>query len=135
METIKKIRSLSALGTIAMLACLGVFASGSLASATTSGQGTELEFAGDTAEYAGGQVAVPVECVGEPDAFCSGTLALSWHGKRSVSTFSVQGNHAETVLVPLPISGRARRVQVAAVATTSQPLGPAITRKAVLHLG
>jgi hypothetical protein len=117
---------------IAVLACLALWAGAATASPAT---GTELEFAGDTAELSAGQIAVPVECVGDSTAFCSGTLALSWHGKRSVSAFSVQGGHDETVIVPLPNKGLDRRARVAAVATTSQPLGSPVTRKAVLHLG
>lgn len=116
---------------LAVLACLALTA-GTAAASTT---GMELEFSGDTAELAAGQVAVPVECFGESTGFCSGTVALSFNGKRSVSTFSVQGGHAETVVVPLPVQARNRPAKVAAVATTSQPLGPAVTRKAVLHLG
>ena|ERR1700759_4444166 len=133
-KRIKKIRSLS-LGVLAAVACLAAFSAGSVAAAPISAPGMELEFAGDTAGYAGGQAAVAVECIGEPTGFCSGTLALTWHGKRSVSTFAVQGGHAETVFVPLAIEGRGRRAKVSAVATTSQPLGPVVTRKAVLHLG
>jgi hypothetical protein len=94
--------------------------------------GAELEFAGDTAEYAAGEVGVPVECVGGPTGFCSGTLTISSRGKKSTSTFSVQGGSRETVSVPLPAPGRP--TQVAAPATTTQPLGRAITRKAILHL-
>jgi hypothetical protein len=118
--------------TIALLACLALWAG---TAAAVPGTGTELEFAGDTAELAAGQIAVPVECVGESTTFCSGTLTLSWHGKRSVSAFSVEGGHDETVIVPLPNKGVDRRARVAAVATTSQPLGSAVTHKAVLHLG
>jgi hypothetical protein len=118
--------------TIALLACLALWAGTAAAAPAT---GMELEFAGDTAELSADQIAVPVECVGESTGFCSGTLSLSWHGKRSVSAFSVQGGYDETVIVPLPIKGLDGRARIAAVATTSQPLGPAVTRKAVLHLG
>jgi hypothetical protein len=117
---------------IAVIACLGVAVGAAAASPTT---GMELEFAGDTAELSAGQVAIPMECIGEPTGFCSGTLAISFHGRRSVSTFSVQGGHGETVVVPLPGEADNRRFKVSAVATTSQSLGPAVTRKAVLHLG
>lgn len=122
---------------VAVLGALAVLVAGILSVGTAGGAtfaGTELEFAGDTAGYAAGQVAVPVECVGGPTGFCSGTLAVTVRGKRSVSSFSVQGGSRETVLVPLPAAGGARPSKVAAVATTTQPLGPAITRRALLHL-
>ena len=118
------------LGTLAVLVA-GILSVGTAGGATFAG--AELEFAGDTAEYAAGQVAVPVECVGGPTGFCSGTLSVTARGKRSVSTFSIQGGSHDTVTVPLP-EGRGQPTKVAAVATTTQPLGPAITRKALLHL-
>lgn len=96
--------------------------------------GAELEFAGDTAGYTAGQVEVPVECVGRSTGFCSGSLSLSWRGKKSVSTFSVQGGSRDTVLVSPAPAGGARPAKIAAVATTIQPLGPVVTRKAILHL-
>jgi hypothetical protein len=96
--------------------------------------GAELEFAGDTAAYEAGEVAVPVECVGGPTGFCSGALTLSSRGRKATSTFSVQGGSHETVLVPLPATGGGRPTKVAVTATTTQPLGPAVTRKAILHL-
>lgn len=127
----KKNRTLSALAVIAVLGCLAL--SATPAAAFTAG-GMELEFAGDTAVNAAGQAAVPVECIGEPTGFCSGTLTVSWQGERSVSTFSVRGSSAETVFVPLPPQFPARRSKLAAVATTSSSLGPPVTRKAILHL-
>jgi hypothetical protein len=66
--------------------------------------------------------------------FCSGTLSLSGRGRKAVSTFSVQGGSRETVLVPLPAAGGGRPTKLAATATTTQPLGAPITRKAILHL-
>jgi hypothetical protein len=125
----KRLRTLPALAVLAVLACLA-FAAGTGVAAPTGA--AELEFAADTAEAAAGQVAVPVECIGEPAGLCSGTLALSWHGKRAVSTFSVLGGSRDTVLVPLAAGPRAR---LSAVATTSQSLGPAVVRKAILHVG
>src|ERR1700742_4049432 len=111
MSRTKQIRALSALGTIAILACLAAFAVVGSASATVPATGMELEFAGDTATLAAGQVEVPVECVGESTGFCSGALTLTLHGRRSVSTFSVEGGQDETVFVPLPGAGRSRRLQ------------------------
>src|SRR5436190_5144146 len=99
MEKRKNQMKILAAAILAVLACLALTAGGAAASSTT---GMELEFSGDTAELAAGQVTVPVECIGESNGFCSGTLTLSFAGRRSVSTFSVQGGHAETVVVPLP---------------------------------
>ena len=45
-----------------------------------------------------------------------------------------QGGSDDTVFVPLPTELPGRRTKLAAVATTSQPLGPPVTRKAILHL-
>ena len=94
----------------------------------------ELEFADDTADYTAGQVEVPVECVGGPTGICSGSLTLSWRGKRTVTAFSVQGGNRDTIVMSLPREIRVRPAKVAAVATTTQPLGPAVTRKTILHL-
>jgi len=105
-----------------------------LASSRSTFAGAELEFAGDTAASAGGQVAVPVECVGGPTGFCSGSLTLSWHGQRSTSSFAVQGGSSDTVAVPLPEGASGRQAKIGAVATTTQPLGAAVTRRAILHL-
>jgi hypothetical protein len=128
MSMSRRIRTLSAFAVIAAFACLA-FAAGTGIAAPTGA--TELEFATDTAEAAAGQVVVPVECVGESTGLCSGTLALSWHGRRAVSTFSVLGGSRDTVVVPL---APGRRAKIAAVATTSQSLGPAVVRKATLHV-
>jgi hypothetical protein len=121
-----------ALSLVLLVALTAALATGGTAGAAPFA-GAELEFAGDTAEYAAGEVAIPVECVGGPTGFCSGTLTISSRGKKSTSTFSVQGGARESISVPLPTGGRPTKV--AATATTTQPLGPAITRKAILHLG
>jgi hypothetical protein len=126
----KTLQMVAVLGTLAVLVA-GVLSVGTAGGATFAG--AELEFAGDTAEYAAGQVAVPVECVGGPTGFCSGSLTISVRGKHATSTFSVQGGSRDTVAVPVP-GGRGRPTKVTAVATTTQPLGPALTRRAVLHL-
>jgi hypothetical protein len=125
----KRLQTLSALAVLVAIACLA-FSAGTGAAVPSGAE--ELEFATDTAEAAAGQVAVPVECIGEPTGLCSGTLAVSWHGRRAVSTFSVLGGNRDTVLVPLAAGPRAK---LSAVATTSQSLGPAVVRKAILHVG
>lgn len=131
MKRTKKLQITAALGVLTLL--IAALSSAGIAGGATFA-GAELEFAGDTAGADAGQVAVPVECVGGATGFCSGTLSLSWRGKRSVSTFSIQGGSKDTVLVPLPVEGHDRGARVAALATTSQPLGAAITRRAILHL-
>lgn len=129
MDRTKKLWASTALGILALV--LAAPLSGGIAGAAPPAG--ELEFAGDTAAYAAGQAAVPVECVDGPTGFCSGTLTLSARDKRSTSTFSVQAGHRETVFVPLPGDG-GRPTKVKATATTIRPLGPAVTRSAILHL-
>jgi hypothetical protein len=131
MERTKKLPALAALGALALLVA-AILSAGTAGGATFAG--AELEFAGDSGEYAAGQIAVPVECVGGPTGFCSGTLSISWRGKRSVSSFSVQGGSSDTITVPLPAGSHGRPTKIAAVATTTQPLGTAVTRKAILRL-
>lgn len=95
----------------------------------------ELDFAGDSVQAAAGEVAVPVACSGVPGGFCSGTITLSWSGKRSTVPFSVRGGGKETVLVPLRVETRAGHpARLSAVASTVQPLGAPVTRKAALYL-
>ncbi|HTT94041.1 MAG TPA: hypothetical protein VMF55_05175 [Solirubrobacterales bacterium] len=131
MERTKKLRLSLVLGGLALLTA--ALLSGGIAGAAPLAA-AELEFAGDTAELAAGQVAVPVECVGGPSGFCSGTLAIHAQGKKSVSTFSVQSGGRETIFVPLAGEPTGPRAKVTAVARTDQPLGPAITRRTILHL-
>jgi hypothetical protein len=131
MERTGKLRASIVLGGLALLAA--ALLSGGIAGAAPLA-GAELEFAGDTAEFSAGQVAVPVECIGGPTGFCAGTLSIYSQGRKSLSTFSVQGGANETVFVPLSAGTRGHPARLTAVATTSQPLGPAITRKAILHL-
>src|SRR5690242_16774939 len=115
MKRTKKLRAASALVVLAIVAC-AMLAAGTAAAARAAGM--EIDFAGDTAKYAAGQVAVPVECVGERTGFCSGTLTLFWQGKKSVSALSVRGGGDDTIFVPLSTEGRASPVKVSAVATT-----------------
>jgi hypothetical protein len=131
MERTKKFGASIALASLALL--IAALLSGGSAGAAPL-VGAELEFAGDTAELAAGQVAVPVECIGGTAGFCSGTLTLSAQGKKSVSTFSVQSGTKETVYVPLPGEAGGKRAKIGAVATTSQPFGPPVTRRVILHL-
>lgn len=122
------------LSTVCALAILGCWAASSASAAPV--QGMELDFVGDSAGAVAGEVAVPVECSGVATGFCSGTLTLSWNGKRSVTPFSVQGGADETILVPLRIEPRAGHpARLSGVASTVQQLGPPVTRKAALHLG
>lgn len=122
----------AALSLAVLVALVAALTSGGSAGAAAFA-GAELEFASDTAELAAGEVAVPVECIGGPTGYCSGTLTVSSRGKKSSSSFSVQGGSHETISVPLPL-GAGHPTKLAATATTTQPLGPAIARKAILHL-
>ncbi len=84
--------------------------------------GTELGFAGDTARIVVGQVSVSIGCEGEPTGFCSGTLTLSWGGRKSVTPFSVEAGADEAILVPLRVEAHAGHpARVSAIARTTQP--------------
>jgi hypothetical protein len=123
------------LSTVYALAIFGCWAASSAAAAAPPAQGLELDFAGDSVGAVAGEVAVPVECSGVPTGFCSGTLSLSWNGRRSVTPFAVQGGSQERILVPLRVEARAGRpARLSAVTSTVQPLGSPITRRASLYL-
>jgi hypothetical protein len=112
-----------------LLALLGLAAlivpTASFAGIPTQAQsGTELVFAGDTAQSGGGQLAVPVECLGESSGFCSGVLTLSRGGERQTVPFSVEGGDREALFVPFHAAGQGHGWKVHAVATTTQRLGP-----------
>jgi len=131
MKRTKKSRLSVVLGTLAD-SIAALLSTGVAGGATFAG--AELEFAGDTAGYEAGQIEVPVECIGGPTGFCSGSLTISWHARRSTSSFSIQGGSHDTISVTLPAGGPGRPTKIAATATTTQPLGPAVTRRAVLQL-
>lgn len=119
---------------VCALAIFGCWAASDAADAAPV-QGMELDFAGDSAAAVAGGVAVPVECSGVATGFCAGTLTLSWNGKRSAAPFSVQGGVEETILVPLRVEAHAGHpARLPAVASTVQPLGPPIIRRAALYL-
>jgi hypothetical protein len=123
------------LSTICAFAIFGCWAASSGVAATAPGQGMELDFAGESVQAAAGEVAVPVECSGASTGFCSGTLTLSWHGRRAVTPFSVRGGGSEAILLPLRVESHAGHpARLSAVASTVQPLGSPITRKASLYL-
>lgn len=76
-------------------------------------------------------VALPVRCLGDGRAFCSGVVTLSRNGHRHTVPFSVRGGCQEALFVPLRHGiwkGHPRKVR--ALASTSQPLGaPTLTRE------
>jgi hypothetical protein len=123
------------LSTACALAVFACWAASSGAAAAAPVQGMELDFAGDSVQAAAGEVAVPVDCSGLAGGFCSGTITLSWSGRRGAAPFSVRGGGKETILVPLSVETRAGHpARLSAVASTVQPLGAPVTRKAALHL-
>ncbi|MBS1885395.1 MAG: hypothetical protein JSS97_20790 [Actinobacteria bacterium] len=93
-----------------------------------------LVFASDSTHEAAGNVAVPVQCLGPDNGFCSGVVTLSRSGHSTSIPFSVRGGGREVLFVPLRLGGRAdhpRRVH--GVATTDQALGPATSAKQFLY--
>jgi hypothetical protein len=113
---------------VALLALLGLAAilgpAASLAAPPAEAPGAmELVFTSDTARSGGGQLAVPVECQGDANGYCSGELTLSRAGERQTVPFSVAGGERESLYVPFA-APRGRGWKVHGVATTAQRLGP-----------
>jgi hypothetical protein len=117
------------LGLLSLAGCAAVPASAGAESGPPIAAMT-LVFVGETAHVAGGDLAVPVECLGGQTGYCSGVLTVSRGGQRSVVPFSLKGGSAESLYVPLRLEAGGRRTtKVSATATTSQPLGtPAVTK-------
>jgi hypothetical protein len=117
-----------------LLATIGLVLMGLSGSASASpGAGTELVFASDSARSLGGEVAVPVECLGEAREFCSGTVTLSRAGRHRTVPFSIQGGGRESLFVAFPGADRGQELKLRGVATTSQPLGSPISRETYLY--
>jgi hypothetical protein len=132
-EKSRKLRRISAvLGAVGIAACLSVPAS---AGASSSDAGAmSLVFASGQTHEAAGNVAVPVQCLGSGDGFCSGVVTLSRSGHSISIPFSVRGGGHEVLFVPLRVSGHGdhpRRVH--GVAATDQALGPATRAKQFLY--
>jgi hypothetical protein len=117
---------------VALLALSGI-ASAASSTAPSPGTGVELVFAGDTARSLAGEVAVPVECLGESRGFCSGTVTLSRAGRHRTIPFSTRGGGRESLLVPFPDADVGTALKLRATATTSQPLGSPTSREAYLY--
>lgn len=138
MQKTKKFLGNSVKQLTAAIAVLGL--AGALVLPATAGAqsaaigGMTLVFSGGNAHSVADNVAVPVECLGEGDGFCSGVVTLSRSGHRISVPFSVRGGSHEVLFVPLRLHGGATHPRkVHGVATTVQPQGPATTTKEFLY--
>jgi hypothetical protein len=118
--------------------CVALLAPSGIASAASStflspGTGVELVFSGDTARSLAGEVAVPVDCLGESRGFCSGTVTLSRAGRHRTVPFSIRAGGHESLLVPFPDADLGEALKLRGTATTSQPLGSPTSREAYLY--
>jgi hypothetical protein len=96
--------------------------------------GLSLVFAGGKARAVADNVAVPVECVGSGDGFCSGEVTLSREGHRISIPVSVRGGGREVLFVPLRVGSTKRHPRkVHGVVTTVQPLGPPTSTREFLN--
>jgi hypothetical protein len=120
-------------GALGIAACLTVPAAAG-ADASASANAMSLVFASGQAHQAAGNVAVPVQCLGSGDGFCSGVVTLSRSGHSISIPFSVRGGGNEVLFVPLRVSGHGNHPRkVHGVATTDQALGPATSAKQFLY--
>lgn len=133
-EKSRKFGRLAALLTVlGVSACLAVPASAGADSLASAGA-MSLVFSSGQAHEAAGNVAVPVQCVGAGDGFCSGVVTLSHSGHHISTPFSVRAGGTEVLFVPLRLGGHADHPRkVHGVATTVQPLGPATRAKQYLY--
>jgi hypothetical protein len=122
------------LGLLSLVACAAVPASAGAESGPPIAAMT-LVFAGDSAHVAGDDLAVPVECLGAQNGFCSGVLTVAQGGRRSTLPFSVKGGGTpETLYLPLRIeTGRRGATKVLATAATAQTLGSPMVTKSLLY--
>jgi hypothetical protein len=93
----------------------------------------ELVFAGEVAHSVGGEIAVPVECLGSARGFCSGVLTLSHDGRRRSAPFSIAGGSGEAVFVPFRVENGGGPVKLRGVATTDQRPGAPISNSTYLY--
>ncbi len=115
----------------AVLGLVGAIAIPATAGADSLASGMSLVFANGKTHAVAGNVAVPVECLGE-NGFCSGNVTLSRAGHRVSIPFSVEGGGKETLYVPLRLEGRSHAKKVHGVATTVQPQGSPTSNKEFL---
>jgi hypothetical protein len=95
----------------------------------------ELVFASETAQRLGGQLGVPVRCLGESTGFCSGTVTLSRAGHSVSTPFSVMGGAREIVFVPLRLDRSTKgSTTVHGTATTAQRPGPPRSVQSLLRV-
>jgi hypothetical protein len=124
-----------ALALVSVLAIAAAVALPASAGADTSlSSGLSLVFAGGKAHAITDNVAVPVECVGAGDGFCSGQVTLSHNGHRVTIPVSVPGGGQEVLIVPLSVgSTKSHPRKVHGVATTTEPLGHPVSIKEYLY--
>jgi hypothetical protein len=104
------------------------------ADASAIAPGMALVFSGGKAHSVADNIAVPVDCLGEGQGFCSGVITLSRSGHRISVPFSVRGGGHEVLFVPLRLGGgKAHPRKVHGVATTVQPQGPATSTREFLY--
>jgi len=126
------VRLLKSLPILLLATGLGLVAVPAPAGAEPPAYAPVLAFAGDTARVVAGQVAVPVECLGEASGFCSGTVTLSRAGKRAVTQFALRGGARESLFVPLPL-GTSHPTKVSATLSTAGR-GEATNTKSLLFI-
>jgi hypothetical protein len=124
--------------TVLLLAVLGLAAVASPASSSArlpivNPASMELVFAAETASRVGGEIAVPVECLGPTRGFCSGVLTLSHDGRRRSAPFSVAGGSTEPVFVPFRVEHHDRALKLRGVATTTQRPGAPTSNSTYLY--
>ncbi len=125
-------RALAVVPVLAIAAAIVLPASAGADASLASG--LNLVFAGGKAHAISNNVAVPVECVGAGEGFCSGQVTLSHDGHRITVPVSVRGGGHEVVIVPLRVgSTKAHARKVHGVATTTEPLGHPVSIKEYLY--
>lgn len=123
------------LSALLLVICLSPAAAPAVAGAESPAYTPVLAFLTDTARAYPGEIAVPVECEGARDAFCSGTVTLIREGRHASVPVSIQGGSAENVYVPLRLDPHAPRpVRVSATLITLPPIGGTIATKTILSV-
>ena len=131
-KSTKNVKALALL--LSVIGVLGAaFVPATAGAQSAASQGMSLVFSTGKAKSVADNVAVPVQCLGSGNGFCSGNVTLSRNGHRISIPFSVRGGGQDVLFVPLALGRGAQHPRkVHGVATTVQPLGPAISSRAFL---